>query len=520
MNEMRRIAEVKVGQRHRKDMGDIDKLARSIADVGLLHPIVVRGDGALIAGARRLAACRLLEWTDIPVTVVDLTEIVQGEFAENANRKNFLPSEIEAIRRAMEPMEKAAAKGRMSQGGKRAKVSQPSRTADKIGALAGVSGRTVEKIAAVVAAAEAEPEKFGRLVEEMDKTGKVDRAHQQLKIERQRQVHAARAERAGRVDDLHALADSGQRFGAIMADPGWDFLTRSQNGEDRSAGRHYTTTAFDEIKALPVKRLAAEDAILFLWIVDWFPPRLVLELVEAWGFEHKTTAFTWAKTSPDGEGWHFGQGYWTRANPEICWLCTRGHPRRLSADVLQLIIAPVGEHSAKPEETRNRIERLSCGPYLELYARHERPGWVTWGNEVPPPQIAPQNSPSPKSKADEIAHEWDLFVLFLAKTCGWHPVAASDHVQWLQRRPFYDVDDWLRDDAWRRSQRRKSIPEQTKMAWHLWAAEREAMSVEQINAELDAIADDLRCLMREATIGGAMRRKGSSGTFRDTPPFA
>jgi ParB family chromosome partitioning protein len=180
-----RTDEIKVGQRHRKNMGDIEGLARSIADVGLLHPIVIRPDGTLIAGERRLAAYKLLRRTEIPVTIVDLDDIVRGELAENADRKDFLPSEIEAIRRALEPIEKAAAKERMSQGGKGGKVSQPSdepaRARDKIGALAGVSGRTVEKIAAVVAAAEAEPEKFGHLVEEMDKTGKVDRAHKQLR---------------------------------------------------------------------------------------------------------------------------------------------------------------------------------------------------------------------------------------------------------------------------------------------------------------------------------------------------
>jgi hypothetical protein len=77
-----------------------------------------------------------------------------------------------------------------------------------------------------------------------------------------------------------------------------------------------------------------------------------------------------------------GQGYWTRANPEDCWLATRGHPKRINADVRQLIVAPVLEHSHKPDETHLRIERLVSGPYLELYARRERENWVTWGNEL------------------------------------------------------------------------------------------------------------------------------------------
>lgn len=115
------------------------------------------------------------------MTVVDLVEIVRGEFAENAIRKDFVPSEIDAIRRAMEPVEKEAAAERMM-AGTPAKLSQGSgRAVDKIGAFAGVSGRTVEKIAKVVEAAEAEPRRFRPLLDEMDRTGKVDGAYRKLR---------------------------------------------------------------------------------------------------------------------------------------------------------------------------------------------------------------------------------------------------------------------------------------------------------------------------------------------------
>jgi hypothetical protein len=96
-----------IGERHRKDMGDIAGLAANIAELGLLHPIVVRPDGRLIAGERRLRAARLLGWTEIAARVVDLDAVIRGELAENTQRKDFLPSEIEAIRRALEPIEMA-----------------------------------------------------------------------------------------------------------------------------------------------------------------------------------------------------------------------------------------------------------------------------------------------------------------------------------------------------------------------------------------------------------------------------
>jgi ParB/RepB/Spo0J family partition protein len=88
------INKIRVRGRFRKNLGDINSLAASIEEAGLLHPIVVRPDGRLIAGERRLVACKKLGWTSVPVTVVNLNEVIRGEFAENAHRKNFVPSEI------------------------------------------------------------------------------------------------------------------------------------------------------------------------------------------------------------------------------------------------------------------------------------------------------------------------------------------------------------------------------------------------------------------------------------------
>ena len=103
----------------------------------------------------------------------------------------------------------------------------------------------------------------------------------------------------------------------------------------------------------------------------------------AWGFTFKTAGFVWVKQNRGGEGLFMGLGYHTRANAEICWIATRGSPRRMATDVHQVIMAPVGAHSAKPQEARARIERLYLGPYLELFGRAPVQGWTVWGNEVP-----------------------------------------------------------------------------------------------------------------------------------------
>lgn len=207
------------------------------------------------------------------------------------------------------------------------------------------------------------------------------------------------------------------KFGAIYADPPWRFLTRSAKGRDRCpdgfrtavgrnaqrknhAARHYKTMSLEEIKAMPVANLAADDCILFLWAIDPMLPQ-AFEVAAAWGFEYKTVAFVWAKTKipsvvskllpliPNTRNdldleslFPIGTGYWTRANPEICLLFTKGSPKRLDCGVRKLIVSERREHSRKPDCVHGRIERLVGGPYVELFGRRKRKGWTVWGNQT------------------------------------------------------------------------------------------------------------------------------------------
>lgn len=180
-------------------------------------------------------------------------------------------------------------------------------------------------------------------------------------------------------------------YSVIVADPPWSFRSWSDKGKNRApdalvrqkglSERHYKTLGLNDIKALPVGDLAAPQCTLFLWAVDCMIPE-ALDVGRQWGFTFKTVAFTWVKTKTTSEGFHIGLGYWTRGNPEQCLLFTRGAPKRQSASVRQLIAAPRREHSRKPDETYERVEQLVKGPYLELFARNERPGWDAWGNET------------------------------------------------------------------------------------------------------------------------------------------
>jgi N6-adenosine-specific RNA methylase IME4 len=182
-------------------------------------------------------------------------------------------------------------------------------------------------------------------------------------------------------------------YRVIYADPPWRFNTYSEKGKGRSAEAWYDCLSIKEIKALPVRDLAAEDCVLLLWVADPFL-RFGLEVIESWGFIYKTVGFYWIKSNAlldmQGQPIHsapssfpIGLGYWTRANPEQCLLATRGSPHRLNADVRKLVVSPRREHSRKPDEMYGYIERLCPGPYVELFARNQHPGWsYMLSNEV------------------------------------------------------------------------------------------------------------------------------------------
>ena len=180
------------------------------------------------------------------------------------------------------------------------------------------------------------------------------------------------------------------KYGVILADPPWSFKSWSDKGKNRApdamvrqkglAERHYKTLDLSAIAALPVGDLAAKNSVLLLWAVDCMIPQ-ALEMGQGWGFTFKTVAFTWVKRTKTNT-FHIGLGYWTRGNPEQCLLFTRGSPRRKSAAVRQLIDAPRREHSRKPDEQYDRIEALLPGPYVELFARTQRPGWDAWGDQL------------------------------------------------------------------------------------------------------------------------------------------
>ena len=193
------------------------------------------------------------------------------------------------------------------------------------------------------------------------------------------------------------LSDLPQRhYQAILADPPWKFRPYSAvqvaDHVPRNLERHYDTMSIKDILAMPVRELAHPDGChLFLWVPG---PNLIsgLHVLRKWGFKYSAIAFCWVKLSKSHnqhslfalreENLHVGLGLTTRHNVELCLLGRRGNARRLAKDVREVILAPVRQHSRKPDEQYQRIERYCAGPYLELFARQRREGWDAFGNEV------------------------------------------------------------------------------------------------------------------------------------------
>lgn len=170
-------------------------------------------------------------------------------------------------------------------------------------------------------------------------------------------------------------------YRTILADPAWEFALRSPKGGKKSPQAHYRCMPLAEIQALPVAELAhPEGCGLVLWGTAPMLPQ-ALATMAAWGFTY-VTAGAWAKRSRTGNAWHMGPGYRLRSRMEPYLLGTRGHMPRLTASVCNLVVAPVREHSRKPDQLRADMELVFPAPRAELFAREAAPGWDAWGDEL------------------------------------------------------------------------------------------------------------------------------------------
>lgn len=174
-----------------------------------------------------------------------------------------------------------------------------------------------------------------------------------------------------------------RHFGTILADPPWRFTNRSgKMAPEHKRLLRYPTMSFDEIMELPVSRVAKAESHLYLWTPNALLAE-ALEVMRRWGFTYKTN-IVWYKIRKDGGPDGRGVGFYYRNVTELCLFGVRGalrtgQPGRRQVNIIE---AQKREHSRKPDELYDIIEACSPGPYIELFARHPRAGWLAWGNEV------------------------------------------------------------------------------------------------------------------------------------------
>lgn len=182
-------------------------------------------------------------------------------------------------------------------------------------------------------------------------------------------------------DFIREIGD--RRFSTVLADPPWQFQNRTGKmaPEHRRLSR-YPTMSFDEIEQLPVNEVAEETAHLYLWV----PNALLaqgLRVMEAWGFQYKTNII-WYKVRKDGGPDRRGVGFYFRNVTEMILFGVRGrNARTLGPGRRQenILVSRKREHSRKPDEQYDLIEACSPGPFVELFARGTRKGWLCWGQE-------------------------------------------------------------------------------------------------------------------------------------------
>lgn len=344
---------------------DFEKLKSDIEQNGQLEPIWLHPDGRIIDGRNRHRACLDLDIAPRFKTWDCNGSLVSFVVSLNLHRRHLTSSQRAAVALDILPMLEDEARERQGHGktapGKTLVEIIPEalsgNSRDHAAAVVGTNGRYISDAKAIK---ERAPELFEQI-----KTGEITIPQAKREIVRQERVESPPLPTAG-------------KYRVIYADPPWKYGNDGIIGDTDHyghVGRHYPSMTIQELCELPIKGMAEDDAVLFLWVTsplleDAFP------LIRAWGFKYKTS-FVWDKV-----GHNFG--HYNSVRHELLLVCTRGS---CTPDNLRLFdsvqsIEKSDKHSEKPEEFREIIDTLyTHGNKIELFARISANGWEAWGNE-------------------------------------------------------------------------------------------------------------------------------------------
>jgi len=347
---------------------EFDELKADIAANGLLERIWLHPDGSIIDGRNRHRAC--IETATRPEfrTWDNGGSLVSFVVSMNLHRRHLTSSQLGVI--ALDVERELAKEGRenMRRGGEGSEIvpNPIIRAAEQAAALVGTNAHYVRDAKRLASQAP----------DLLDKVRAGEQTIPQAKRElKDRKREAIREENRKLVEQTPPLSDwDRQPVPTIVLDPPWDWGDEGDCDQFGRARPTYATMSFNDILALPVGNLAQDNAHIYLWITNRSLPK-GFALLEAWGFRY-ITALTWCKPS-------FGMGNYFRGQTEHVLFGVRGSLSLLRKDVGTWFAAPrPGEHSSKPDAFYQLVERCSPGPWMEMFQRKPRPGWIGWGAEI------------------------------------------------------------------------------------------------------------------------------------------
>lgn len=397
--DTRGIDEIVIGERARKELGDLAALSASIADIGLLHPIVITPDNRLVAGQRRLEACRVLGLTRVRVTVVDTIktalDALKAERDENVQRQALTMSEAVDIGARLEPLEREAAKARQKEHGGTApgrntcenftQVNE-GKSLDKVAAAVGMSRPTYEAAKTVIA--NGVPELVAAVdagqvaVSVAAKIAELSKPDQKAIAKRIKNGdkpadairEVKREEKRAELDDISAQEAKAIEgvFDVIVIDPPWPMQKIDRDITPNQVEFDYPIMTLEQIAALDIP--CADDCHVWLWTTQRFLPH-AFDILKTWGLTY-VCAFVWHK--PGG----FQPFNLPQYNCEFALYARKGSPQFLDTKDLPLCFnAGRGAHSEKPEEFYAMVRRVTAGRRLDMFNRREIEGFEVYGNE-------------------------------------------------------------------------------------------------------------------------------------------
>lgn len=351
------------------DAESFEALKADIAANGQREPIWLF-EGRIIDGRNRYRACRELKLTPVIKEWKGKGSLVAFVVSLNLHRRHLTPSQKAMVALEVLPMLEAEAKERQ----KRKPESVPEIIPEQKSDARDEAAKLFNVNPHYVSDAKRVKEEDAALAEQV-KAGAVTLPEAVRTVKKRRKAKAKpcivplHEPASGIVSDLATL--TGQQFGTIYADPPWQY----SNQQTRAAtDDHYKTLTVDQLCDMDIGSLAADDAHLHLWTTNAFLFD-AKRVMDAWGFEYRS-CFVWVKPQ-------MGIGNYWRVSHEFLLLGIRGDAKRFSEhNHMSWMSLDRAKHSAKPEQIRHIIERVSPGPFLELFGRSQIEGWTVFGNQV------------------------------------------------------------------------------------------------------------------------------------------